>query len=42
MKEALEFGADVAGSDDLLEEIDGGNLDFDLLVTTPQLMPNEN
>ena len=39
VKEALEFGADVAGSDDLLEEIDGGNLNFDLLVTTPQLMP---
>jgi large subunit ribosomal protein L1 len=39
VKEALEFGADVAGADDLLEEIDGGNLDFDLLVTTPQLMP---
>jgi large subunit ribosomal protein L1 len=39
VEEALEFGADVAGSDDLLEEIDGGNLDFDLLVTTPQLMP---
>jgi len=37
--EALKFGADVAGSDDLLEEIDAGNLNFDLLVTTPQLMP---
>jgi large subunit ribosomal protein L1 len=29
----------VAGSEDLLEEMSAGNLDFDLLITTPQLMP---
>jgi large subunit ribosomal protein L1 len=37
--EALEMGATIAGSDDLIEEINSGKLDFDLLITTPQLMP---
>lgn len=37
--EALKMGASVAGSDDLLEEMSAGNLDFDILITTPQLMP---
>jgi large subunit ribosomal protein L1 len=37
--EVLEMGATVAGSDDLLEEMSAGKLDFDLLITTPQLMP---
>jgi large subunit ribosomal protein L1 len=37
--EVLEMGATVAGSDDLLEDMSAGNLDFDLLITTPQLMP---
>ena len=37
--EVLKMGADVVGSDDLLEEIGNGNLNFDLLITTPQLMP---
>jgi ribosomal protein L1 len=35
------MGATVAGSDDLLEDMSAGNLDFDLLITTPQLMPIE-
>lgn len=39
VNEALKLGASVAGSDDLLEEITAGNLNFDLLITTPQLMP---
>jgi large subunit ribosomal protein L1 len=39
IKEALTAGATVAGSDDLLEEMSQGNLDFDILITTPQLMP---
>jgi hypothetical protein len=30
----LEMGATVAGSDDLLEDMSAGNLDFDLLITT--------
>ena len=33
------MGATIAGSDDLLEEMNAGKLDFDLLITTPQLMP---
>jgi large subunit ribosomal protein L1 len=37
--EALEAGAAVAGFDDLLEEMSQGKLDFDILITTPQLMP---
>ena len=37
--EALQLGATVAGADDLLEEISTGKLDFDLLITTPKLMP---
>ena len=39
VQEVLKMGATVAGSDDLIEEISNGKLDFDLLVTTPQLMP---
>jgi|TARA_B110000091_G_scaffold72560_1_gene79968 large subunit ribosomal protein L1 len=37
--EALKGGATIAGSDDLLEEIKAGKLNFDILITTPQLMP---
>jgi large subunit ribosomal protein L1 len=37
--EALQLGATVAGADDLIEEISAGKLDFDILITTPQLMP---
>jgi large subunit ribosomal protein L1 len=37
--EALKLGATLAGSDDLIEEISSGKLDFDILITTPQLMP---
>ena len=37
--EALKMGATLAGSDDLLEQISAGKLDFDLLITTPQNMP---
>lgn len=39
VKEVLEMGATIAGSDDLIEEISLGNLEFDILITTPQLMP---
>jgi large subunit ribosomal protein L1 len=37
--EVLKMGANIAGSDDLIEDINSGKLDFDLLVTTPNLMP---
>jgi large subunit ribosomal protein L1 len=39
VSEVLKMGATIAGSDDLIEEINAGNLNFDLLITTPQLMP---
>jgi large subunit ribosomal protein L1 len=39
VSEVLKMGATIAGADDLIEEITEGKLDFDLLITTPQLMP---
>jgi large subunit ribosomal protein L1 len=39
VKNVLELGAAVAGYEDLLEDIAKGKLDFDILLTTPQLMP---
>jgi large subunit ribosomal protein L1 len=39
VSEALKLGANVAGSDDLIEDINAGKLEFDLLITTPALMP---
>jgi len=38
-EEAKSFGATVVGNDDLIEEISQGNISFDLLIATPNLMP---
>jgi large subunit ribosomal protein L1 len=37
--EAKKAGADIAGTDDLFAELDKGNMNFDILIATPQLMP---
>jgi len=37
-REALEAGADVVGSDDIVEKIKGGWLDFDRVIATPDMM----
>lgn len=36
---ASQAGADTAGLDDLLSELDKGAINFDVLITTPALMP---
>ena len=38
VREALEAGADLAGGDELVERIQGGWVDFDAVIATPDMM----
>ncbi|MBU5899934.1 50S ribosomal protein L1, partial [Vibrio cholerae O1] len=37
-REAQEAGADIVGSDDLMEDIQKGVINFDAVIATPNLM----
>ncbi len=37
-REAQEAGADIVGAQDLAQQIEAGNMDFDVVVATPDLM----
>ncbi len=38
-EEAEKSGADIIGSDETIEQINKGKIEFDILVTTPSMMP---
>jgi len=38
-KEAKEAGADIVGSDDLVEKVSSGVIDFERCIATPDMMP---
>ena len=38
-EEAKKYGADIVGNNELIEDITQGNINFDLLIATPNMMP---
>ncbi|AEI88808.1 MAG: 50S ribosomal protein L1 [Candidatus Midichloria mitochondrii] len=38
-EEALKAGADIVGSEDLVEKVKGGEINFDVCIATPDFMP---